>query len=754
MKAGVGVAIDRSEHDLLQDLNPEQREAVLTTEGPLLVVAGAGSGKTSVLTRRIAYLLVHEGVPPWSVLAITFTNKAAREMRERVERFVGPASTDIWVSTFHAMCVRILRRDIEKLGYASHFTILDSADQQVVMKRTLDELDYDTRKFDPRAMLAGVSRHKNMLVTPVQARQRADSLVAEVVAAAYERYQEKLRGNNALDFDDLIMKTVELLQTDEEIREFYRRKFQHVLVDEYQDTNHSQYRLVRLIADGYQNLCVVGDSDQSIYRWRGADIANILSFERDYPAARVIKLEQNYRSTKAILRAANGVIQNNRGRPDKTLWTDNSDGSLVLFARLYDERDEARFIVEEAMRRRDEERVRLSDIAVLYRTNAQSRVIEEACMKAGVPYRVFGGIRFYERKEIKDVLAYLRLVANPDDDMALERVINVPKRGIGEGTLARVREYADAHGLSLFAAMREHEMLGLSVRFTEQFDRFTTLVRQWAAMQEYLTVTELVGEVLQQSGYREMLKQENTIEAQARLENVDELLSVTREFDQRETGGGLLEFLSDVTLVADADQQGGAGDGLVLMTLHSAKGLEFPIVFLPALEEGVFPHSRTFDDPDELEEERRLCYVGITRARRELYLSCAASRTLYGYSRSNAPSRFLKEIPPDVLREWERPRSGAAGGSGTGRGAAAGRMHGGRGQDEGLGQLQVPANFGADPTIDWQIGDEVEHRKWGTGIVRQKDGAGDDCEVTVEFAAPIGLRRLMVRFAPIRKAQE
>ncbi len=738
------MAIDRSEWDLLHDLNPQQREAVLATKGPLLVVAGAGSGKTSVLTRRIAWLLAHEGVPPWNVLAITFTNKAAREMRERVEQLVGPSSSDIWVSTFHSMCVRMLRRDIEKLGYASHFTILDSADQHTVMKRTLEELDYDTRKFDPRAVLAGVSRHKNSLVTPSAARSTAEGPMAAVIAAAYERYQERLRSNNALDFDDLIMKTVELLQDDEETREWYRRKFQYVLVDEYQDTNHSQYRLVRLLAEGHQNLCVVGDSDQSIYRWRGADIGNILSFERDYPAARVIKLEQNYRSTKAILQAANGVIGNNLERPEKMLWTDNDDGSAVVFARLYDERDEARFIVDESMRRRDQDRVRLSDIAVLYRTNAQSRVIEEACIKAGVPYRVFGGTRFYERKEIKDVLAYLRLIVNQDDDMALERVVNVPKRGIGEGTLARVRELANEQGLSLFAAMQEHDLLGLSVRFTEQFDRFTTLIRQWAAMQEYLNVTELAGEVLQQSGYRDMMQAERTIEAQTRLENVEELLSVTQEFDKREEGVGLVGFLSEVALVADADQEGGAGDGLTLMTLHSAKGLEFPIVFMPAMEEGVFPHARAIDDIPELEEERRLCYVGITRARKELYLSCAASRTLYGYSRTNAPSRFLKEIPSAVLQEWERPKGGLSGG-------VAGGMRG-RGRSDGLDQ--IPPSFGADPTIDWHLGDAVEHRKWGMGVLKDKDGVGDDVEVTVEFPDPIGVRRLMVRFAPIRKVQE
>ncbi|MHB1684097.1 MAG: DNA helicase PcrA [Bacilli bacterium] len=721
---------------LLQELNGPQREAVMTTRGPLLIVAGAGSGKTSVLTRRVAYLLAHERVAPWSILAITFTNKAAREMKERIASLVGAQAADMWVSTFHSMCVRILRREIDKLGFTGQFTILDAADQLSAIRRCLDDLNYDPKKFDPRAIAAAVSAHKNALVEPAQAKLQAGDIFAQIGAEVYASYQAKLRAQNSLDFDDLIMKTVQLFEQFPAVLDFYQAKFQYILVDEYQDTNHSQYRLIRMLAARFQNLCVVGDSDQSIYRWRGADIGNILSFERDYPAAKVIRLEQNYRSSQRILEAANGVIQNNRARTDKTLWTDNVQGPPIRMMRAYDEQEEARFIVDEVARRRHADELSYAEVAVLYRTNAQSRVIEEMCLKSGIPYRVFGGIKFYERKEIKDILSYLRLIANPLDDIAFARVINVPKRGIGEGTVARMAEYSAAHALPLIAVCQQMDMLGLANRFVDPIESFASLIRQLAAQQEYLTVTELTEELLERSGYREMLRRERTIEAQTRLENVDELLSVTREYEERNPAGGLIGFLTDVALVADADQEGGTAEGgITLMTLHSAKGLEFPVVFLVGLEEGVFPHSRSLFQEEEMEEERRLCYVGITRAKRELYMTCARARMLYGQTRTNPPSRFLTEIPEQIVAEVNVQRQVNGAGKMPLRSTAE----------------QIPKSFGGDLTANWSAGDQVEHRKWGVGTVIETAGAKEDLELVIAFAQPIGNRKLMVKYAPIVK---
>ncbi len=726
----------------LEGLNPPQREAVMTTEGPLLIIAGAGSGKTNVLTRRIAYLMALRQAPVWSILAITFTNKAAKEMRERVSRLVGPEAADIWVSTFHSMCVRILRRDIDKLGYASGFTILDTVDQLSAIKRVLEELNLDAKKFEPRAILAAISNFKNQLIAPQRAVSMAQTVFEQVAADVYKAYQAKLFAQNSLDFDDLIMKTVQLFETVPDVLKFYQAKFQYIMVDEYQDTNHSQYRLVNLLAARNHNLCVVGDSDQSIYKWRGADISNILSFERDYPETVVIKLEQNYRSTKRILQAANGVIKNNQQRAEKKLWTENAEGSAIRLYRAYDERDEGQFIVDEVMRRSREEHVSIGDVAILYRTNAQSRVIEEVCLKAGLPYRVFGGIKFYERKEIKDIMAYLRLIANVDDNIAFERVINVPKRGVGDGTLAKLGEYATAHELSLFKAVQEIDMVGLAARFTEPLESFCTMIRQLAAMAEYLTLTELVEELLDKSGYRDSLKRERTIEAQSRLENVEELLSVTKEFDERNPAGGLLAFLTDVALIADAEQEGGNGaDGVTLMTLHSAKGLEFPVVFLVGLEEGVFPHSRALQDEEEMAEERRLCYVGITRAQRDLYLTSAMTRTLYGQSRTNMPSRFLAEIPQEIVENYSLKQP-------------AGRVKADIRTGGGVATSHIPQNFGADLTLDWQIGDAVMHRKWGVGVVVSKSGSGEDLELFITFDPPIGERRLMIKYAPITKVEQ
>lgn len=726
---------------LLEGLNEPQKQAVLTVNGPLLVIAGAGSGKTSVLTRRIAYLLAHEQAAPWNILAITFTNKAAREMRGRVAKLVGSVAEDMWVSTFHSMCVRILRREIEIIGgFTGHFTILDAADQLTAVKQVCDELNLDTKRYEPKALAGTISRYKNQIVSPDRAMKLAGNKHEQMVAQVYARYQVKLQAQNSLDFDDLIMKTVELFENFPHVLESYQKKFQYILVDEYQDTNHSQYRLIKLLAVRHENLCVVGDSDQSIYRWRGADISNILSFERDYPNAKVVKLEQNYRSTKKVLEAANGVIAKNGSRPDKVLWTDNEEGTPIRYYRAYDEKEEARFIVDEVYRRRHEDHLPYQDVAVLYRTNAQSRVIEEMCMKSGIPYHIFGGLKFYERKEIKDLLAYLRLIANPNDDLSLLRIINVPRRGIGDGTIAKLQEHAQQTAVPLLIAAKDIQQLGLAARFVEPLEAFTSLIMQLSAMQEFMSITELVEEVLLRSGYRSMLLKENSIEAQTRLENVEEFLSVTKEYDERNEIGNLLAFLTDVALVADADQEKGVQEGITLMTLHSAKGLEFPVVFLVGLEEGVFPLARAAVDPDELEEERRLCYVGITRAMRELYVTNALTRTIYGQTKSNPPSRFLIEIPNSTLVEVTHKRVGAAKEL-RAIGTSTAKIE------------NMPSQFGGNGQ-NWEIGDTAQHRKWGDGVVTGMSGEGENLELTILFDEPIGSKKLLVKYAPIQKVEE
>lgn len=739
---------------ILQGLNPQQREAALHVDGPLLILAGAGSGKTSTLTKRIAYLMHEHRVAPWSILAITFTNKAAREMRERVEKLVGTVAADMWVTTFHSMCVRILRREIEKIGYASTFTILDSADQLTAIKQCLSDLNLDSKKFEPRAILSHISNAKNMLQGPQGFAKRATDIFQQIAAQVYERYQKRLRSNNSLDFDDLIMKTVELFETDSATLEHYQNKFQYIHVDEYQDTNHAQYKLIKLLASKRHNLCVVGDSDQSIYGWRGADIWNILNFEKDYPDAVVIKLEQNYRSTKKILNAANAVIELNTQRKEKNLWSDKPEGDPIVLFRAMNEHEEAYFIMEQ-IQKALEDGFTYKDCAILYRTNAQSRVLEDVMVKSSVPYSIVGGIRFYERKEIKDVLAYLRLIANMNDEISLNRIINVPKRGIGDSTLEKIRAYAAANDMSMFAAMMEVEQIGLAARFTKTIKDFVLMIRNLATQQQYLSVTELTDEMLKMTGYRAELKAEKTIEAETRLENLDEFLSVTQEFEKRYPGEGLLTFLSEVALVADVDSMTEDADSITLMTLHSAKGLEFPVVFLAGLEEGIFPHSRALDDPDEMEEERRLCYVGITRAEEKLYLTTCFSRTLYGQTRNNQESRFLKEVPQELLQQLgATTRTGFAYGSGRsmGGGTVGGSAGGGTvtRRTAAIG-THIPKGFGADLSISWEIGDNVKHKSWGTGTIIERTGAGEDLELTVQFASPTGVRKLLAKFAPITK---
>lgn len=734
---------------ILQGLNRQQEEAVTHHEGPLLILAGAGSGKTSVLTKRIAYLIQERKVAPWSILAITFTNKAAREMQERLEALIGGMAHDLWVSTFHSMCVRILRRDIDKLGYTPSFTILDSADQLTAVKQCMSELNIDPKKFEPRGVQAVISGAKNELKKVQTFARQAKTLFDQVAAQVYEAYQKKLQANNSLDFDDLLVKTIDLFESDPETLQFYQNKFQYIHVDEYQDTNHAQYKLVKLLAEKKHNLCVVGDSDQSIYGWRGADIRNILHFEKDYPEAVVIKLEQNYRSTRTILDAANHVIANNRMRKEKNLWSDKQKGEPISLYRAMNEHDEAFFVVQQ-IRQYVEQGKSRKDCAILYRTNAQSRVLEECMVMENIPYTLVGGVKFYERKEIKDVLAYLRLLANMSDDISLTRVINVPKRGIGDSTLEKIQEYASRRNLSLFAAMQEVDQIGLASRFVKKIKDFVLLIRNLATQAQYLSVTELTEEMLKLTGYRRelQLEAEKKLEAETRLENIDEFLSLTREFDRKQTDlseGRLLAFLTEVALVADVDQWDEEVDTVPLMTMHAAKGLEFPVVFLVGMEEGVFPHMRALDNEEEMEEERRLCYVGITRAEEKLFLTTCLSRTLYGQTKANPESRFLREIPTELIEE-----SGMNRGQGRTWGGGGHLQHHQRASSV-PGGLRIPKSMGADLSLTWEVGDQVEHRKWGKGQIIERNGSGDDLELVVLFAEPIGVKKLLARFAPISK---
>lgn len=725
---------------LLEELNPEQQKAVRHTEGPLLIMAGAGSGKTRVLTHRIAYLLAEKGVAPWNIVAITFTNKAAREMKERISQLTGGAAEQMAISTFHALCVRILRKDIDRLGVHRQFTILDAQDQLSVIKQILKELNFDSKKFPPRSLLGTISAAKNKLWTAEEyGKRRKKDLYTDVALEVYQEYEKRLLKNHALDFDDLIFFTVRLFQRVPEVLEYYQRKFQYIHVDEYQDTNTAQYQLVRLLGARFQNVCVVGDSDQSIYKWRGADIRNILSFEKDYPQAAVIYLEQNYRSTKTILNAANEVIRHNSNRKPKKLWTKNDTGAKVCFYEAEDEYDEARYVTG-LIRRMQEKGESLENIAVLYRTNAQSRAMEEALVQANVPYRIFGATRFYERKEIKDVLAYLRLVANHDDDISFTRIVNVPRRGIGRTTLERLERYAAEHGVSLFAAACAGRDAGVSTNIAKKLIDFTEMIKMLAQLQEELPVTELVEKVLEETEYRAMLAAERTLEARSRMENIDELLTVTKTFEAENQDRSLLAFLTELALDSepqDEDQDSNENGAVTLMTLHAAKGLEFPTVVIIGMEEGIFPHYRSLFDEEEMEEERRLAYVGMTRAERRLYLTSARNRTLFGRTEQRPLSRFIEEIPESFVERIEKER-------------------------EGQGRFRLPRKSAAPKSMqskisgtssyDWSVGDRVQHRKWGTGVVVSKRGANESLELDIAFPQ-VGVKRLLAQFAPIEKAK-
>ncbi|HFC9100217.1 TPA: DNA helicase PcrA [Enterococcus faecium] len=742
-----------SKAELLNGMNPRQKEAVLHTDGPLLLMAGAGSGKTRVLTHRIAYLIEEKEVNPWNILAITFTNKAAKEMKERVNAILASGGEDVWVSTFHSMCVRILRRDVDFIGYNRNFTIIDSSEQLTLMKRILKELNIDPKKYDPRSILGTISQAKNSLQTPQDFAKMQGSYYEEIAAKCYAAYQKELQYNQCMDFDDLIMNTIRLFEEHPDSLTYYQNKFHYIHVDEYQDTNHAQYTLVNLLAGRFRNLCVVGDADQSIYGWRGADMQNILDFEKDYPNAAVILLEQNYRSTKNILSAANQVIENNSNRKPKNLWTENKEGNKITYYRADNERDETRFIVDRMQEEIRSNHRNYGDFAILYRTNAQSRVMEETLLKANIPYKMVGGHKFYDRKEIKDILAYLNVLANPQDSISFERIVNSPKRGIGPGSIEKLRSFASLHEWPLLEAAQNVDLANIGGKAGQQLGAFGEMIQEVTQMIPYLTVTELTKEVLDRSGYLEDLKIQNTLEAQARIENLEEFLTVTQEFDkqfeqQNEEDADAPEekltvFLNDLALVSDIDNLEEDASQVTLMTLHAAKGLEFPVVFLIGLEEGVFPLSRALMEESELEEERRLAYVGITRAEEALYLTNAFSRTLYGRTQYNRPSRFVEEIDQELLEiEGMRPTPKKTP-------VFAKKTAYSYKQPETAVVPSKSATGGENNS--WKPGDKVKHKKWGLGTVVRVSGTSKDLELDVAFPSQ-GVKRLLAAFAPIEKA--
>ncbi|MET3557991.1 DNA helicase-2/ATP-dependent DNA helicase PcrA [Streptococcus rupicaprae] len=751
-------------HSLLKGMNDRQAEAVQTTEGPLLIMAGAGSGKTRVLTHRIAYLIDEKMVNPWNILAITFTNKAAREMKERAMA-LNPATQDSLIATFHSMCVRILRRDADHIGYNRNFTIVDPGEQRTLMKRILKNLNLDPKKWSERSILGTISNAKNDLIDEVAYENLAGDLYTQIVAKCYKAYQKELRQSEAVDFDDLIMLTLRLFDQHPDVLTYYQQRYQYIHVDEYQDTNHAQYQLVKLLASRFKNICVVGDADQSIYGWRGADMQNILDFEKDYPEAKVVLLEENYRSTKTILQAANEVIQNNRQRRPKKLWTQNPEGEAITYYRASDEQDEAVYLVRTIDDLMRQEQFRYRDFAVLYRTNAQSRTVEEALLKSNMPYTMVGGTKFYSRKEIRDLIAYLNSIANPADNLSFERIINEPKRGVGPGTLEKLRHFANQEGISLLEASQNILLSPIKGKAAGAIQELATILGNLRQKLDQLMITELVELVLDLTGYAQALAIQQTPESENRLENIQEFLSVTKNFDEKqgsEEEAGLEKlsrFLNDLALIADTDDGEVESDEITLMTLHAAKGLEFPVVFVVGMEEDVFPLSRAKEDEDELEEERRLAYVGITRAEQRLYLTNANSRLLFGRTNYNRPSRFLVEISNDLLdyQGLARPEQtsfkaayvdGRAAKFGQGMSLAQALQ---TRKAQATSQLSfLGANSQTKPSIDWQIGDTAHHKKWGDGIVLEVSGSGQAQELKINFPE-VGLKKLLASVAPIEK---
>lgn len=727
-------------NSLLTGLNKEQQQAVQHTEGPLLILAGAGSGKTKVLTVRIAHLLA-QGVNPYEILAITFTNKAAKEMKSRVEGLVGDVANRIWLSTFHSFCAKFLRFELDNfLGYNSNFTIYDTSDSQAVIKAALKALNLDDKYYPVGAMIGAISDAKNKLLFASDFRKQARDFYQEKVADVYEYYERELRKNNALDFDDLLLVAVKLLQSNEAVLDKYSKRFRYVMIDEYQDTNHAQYLLAKLLASHWKNIAVVGDADQSIYAWRGADIQNILDFEKDYPNCTSIKLEQNYRSTKIILDAANAVIENNEGRPKKNLWTDKTEGAKIQHFTAQSEHEEAAFIGDTIAKKHDIHGVPYGDMAILYRTNAQSRVLEEALIKRALPYTMVGGTKFYDRKEIKDVLAYLRVLYNPFDDLSLLRIINVPKRSIGATTVAKLQDYARANGTSLFMTLTQlHLVDTIKGKTKEKLEEFGILIFTLVAEMEDKTVLDILESILDRTGYLAQLEESTDPQDQARAENIGELLSVAKDFQDTNPTGTVEDFLEQVALVNDVDSFEQEESKVTLMTLHAAKGLEFPIVFLGGLEEGLFPHSRTLMNPEEIEEERRLAYVGITRAEKELYISNATTRTVFGRTSSYLPSRFIDEIPEELVD-----------------GLRAKRKVPDDIKRHVPQHMSVTSRPVTKPIVrnevnaDWNIGDTAIHSKWGNGKVINVAGEGAGMKLTIEFPTQ-GVRVVMAKFAPVKK---
>ncbi|MCI8483456.1 MAG: DNA helicase PcrA [Lachnospiraceae bacterium] len=747
--------------NMYDKLNSMQQEAVFCTEGPLLILAGAGSGKTRVLTHRAVYLIEEKGINPYHIMAITFTNKAAGEMRERIDKLVGFGSESIWVSTFHSTCVRILRRYIDRLGYDNNFTIYDTDDQKTLMKDVCKKLQIDTKIYKEKSFLGVISSAKDELISPEEfALRAAGDFAKEKQAAVYREYQAALQKNNALDFDDLIVKTVELFQNDSEVLNYYQERFRYIMVDEYQDTNTAQFHLIRLLAEKYRNLCVVGDDDQSIYKFRGANIKNILNFEEIYPDAKVIKLEQNYRSTQNILNAANGVIANNIGRKAKELWTDNDQGEKIDFEQFDTAYEEAEYIAGDIKRKVQERKWQFGDCAILYRTNAQSRLFEEKFINLNIPYKIVGGINFYARKEIKDLLAYLKTIDNGKDDLAVRRIINVPKRGIGATTLNRIQIYADDEDLSFYDALKQADEIPTIGRAGVKIKPFVNFIQTMRSKVEYIGVAQLLEEIIEETGYVRELEAESSDEAQARIENIDELISKAVAYEEGEETPSLSGFLEEVALVADIDNLQEGSDYVVLMTLHSAKGLEFPNVYLAGMEDGIFPSYMTIvsDDPSEIEEERRLCYVGITRAMTDLSITCARQRMIRGETQYNKVSRFVQEIPRHLLGGAVRTQTRTGGEMEKGKkslGPTGSKMNSASSgknyyQSKPYQNIAFSSNQTSKISLEYSQGDRVKHMKFGEGTVQKIIEGGRDYEVTVDFDK-VGVKKMFASFAKLKK---
>ena len=753
--------------NLIEGLNDKQKEAVLATEGPCLVIAGAGSGKTKVLTHKIAYLISEENVKPYNILAITFTNKAASEMKQRVEKIVGDVAQEMWMGTFHSICVRILRRFIDRIGFDTSFLIFDTSDQKTVVKECLKALNIDDKTFSDRSVLSEISNAKNEMLTPkaYQAKYSGE-FRKEKIGQVYELYQKRLRENNAIDFDDIINYTIDILSENPDVLQYYTEKFKYVLVDEYQDTNKAQFTLVTILASRYGNITVVGDNDQGIYSFRGADISNILNFEKDFPGTKIIKLEQNYRCTGNILKAANAVIKHNENKYEKKLWTENEEGSLPCLYQAEDEYDEANYVVKQIEHLKTEEYLKPKDFVILYRMNAQSRAIEDILRRENIPYKIVGGLKFYERKEIKDTIAYLRLIHNTSDNLSLKRIINEPKRGIGKTSLDKIQEISDRTGTSMYEIIKHAEEFDLN-RVKANAEEFINLIEELRLKKQELSISELLKELLNKSGYTRALELENTVEAETRMQNLEEFLTVAIEFEEESADNTLPEFLESITLSSDVDEMQDEDNTVTLMTLHSAKGLEFPVVFLVGMEEGIFPGYKSIGEPKELEEERRLFYVGITRAKQFLHLTCAKHRTIFGSTSYNAVSRFIKEIPDNLLDgvvnndqeekfndmsyNWEYGKTSAGKVTTYKFDEAKNEIkqkstYQFRTAESFLSSLsQKQANSGVDIT-KYKEGMRIYHKKFGEGIIQKIEAEGDDYKLDIQFDKS-GHKRLMAKFA-------